>query len=1043
MKARIILLSLLMVLVVGNGVYGSACGDAIEVTFYPQTSSISSVNNSIIIILTDTTHTTDIIPDTCDNNIDCWDQFEGGEVLFEAPINTSLFNDFGNTNPQPLSMFDSLYRIIINSSITGNYTINATLNITGESCTLNTTVEFTPPSPPNLTVTFQGLPNRLNVSQNYLFNVTINNTGLGNADSFWGILSTTNDPIVNITNKDIIISQISNGTSITIERNVTITNSYTNEISIDLTSSTHDVTVIPAIFNISGPPRLLSALSNISMQNGTNKTLTTSDIDSKIFDTESAKYGNELNISILGDSNINATTTNNGTLGEHNLTINMYDPAFTGNGTITINATDEDGLSAIFTFYVFVYNSTTEVCDGIDNNGNTLIDEDIEGRADDDFERSLVHECTNTYGNPGNQTCLSGILGSCIGEIADSGDGGGSSTTPPVPLSVQITRPDDGDSYVKGKSISCDVNVKGSNPILEEYWTFGDGNKGYQRSTSKTYSSVGSYNVKYQAEDDTGSKAQDSINIQVVECIDDYDCSNGKCIYPDSTESFCCEDICSSNSDCDDNSITTTDICGGGCCQHLACNPECTTNNDCDDNNLNTKDICKNIGTCEAYCENKLSSLEIIIIEPRKDYIYNTTIIPLEYDTSINTVSCKYRLNDEKPVKLFSNYATLKAKEGQNRIVVECDDEAASRTFYVNITDPIIESPLSFQEKQKLLLEQLFNFFGEDTKKSRLTEEQVIGILEDAIKSQGLQTLTSLSYIENKSKITTFIKNEQIIPRKNVKIQVTIPKEVVSDAKDIQGNFTVIQSDPTIEFYQEIVSFEKIQEINYELKTRLSEDALKSINTTILSQEVTEEDLKDLLEKEKLTERAVSVITNAIQIGNRTRVINKIIPKNNLTDLAVYIEIPKCLAQHINEVKFANPNYKVIKDDPLIMWHFSNAQDVIDLSYDIEGEIDEECKKQLATLPIANYIGANINGGEIIILKFLPLILIPLISIIFIYFSRYAKKHQAEEEMPSKAEMLAKRTAVHGLLNPKVQKVTSDLDGIERELNFLLKEVRR
>jgi hypothetical protein len=77
----------------------------------------------------------------------------------------------------------------------------------------------------------------------------------------------------------------------------------------------------------------------------------------------------------------------------------------------------------------------------------------------------------------------------------------------------------------------------------------------------------------------------------------------------------CHEIMCSSDSGCDDNDVTTTDMClnPGSCsaaCLNDACPVECRNDSDCDDNNPLTLDTCAGKGTCETSCTSTACDVE-------------------------------------------------------------------------------------------------------------------------------------------------------------------------------------------------------------------------------------------------------------------------------------------------------------------------------------------------------------------------------------------------------------------------------------------------
>ena len=91
-------------------------------------------------------------------------------------------------------------------------------------------------------------------------------------------------------------------------------------------------------------------------------------------------------------------------------------------------------------------------------------------------------------------------------------------------------------------------------------------------------------------------------------------------------------------------------------------------------------------------------------------------------------------------------------------------------------------------------------------------------------------------------------------------------------------------------------------------------------------------------------------------------------PKKDLINFSYYEQIPKCIATLIRNnidikfydesmrIEFNNPNFEVVEEDPLIVWHFDkvNAGETIDLSYRVDKQVLEDCMELLEALGIAS-----------------------------------------------------------------------------------------
>lgn len=145
--------------------------------------------------------------------------------------------------------------------------------------------------------------------------------------------------------------------------------------------------------------------------------------------------------------------------------------------------------------------------------------------------------------------------------------------------------------------------------------------------------------------------------------------------------------------------------------------------------------------------------------------------------------------------------------------------------------------------------------------------------------------------------------------------------------------------------------------------------------------------------KKKLEEtKEVVELEQSYQVQEqKTSMKTTISAKNELKEVDLYMEFPKCAAEYVDEIEFTNENYKLIKDDPIVMWHFSVVSEKIDLDYEIKKPLTPECISQLKALPIADSIGDEILGFNSS--GMIPLLLVPLVSMIVIYFSRFTHPH--------------------------------------------------
>ncbi|MBN2566826.1 VWA domain-containing protein [Candidatus Woesearchaeota archaeon] len=184
--------------------------------------------------------------------------------------------------------------------------------------------------------------------------------------------------------------------------------------------------------------------------------------------------------------------------------------------------------------------------------------------------------------------------------------------------------------------------------------------------------------------------------------------------------------------------------------------------------------------------------------------------------------------------------------------------------------------------------------------------------------------------------------------------------------------------------YEDYLSF--IQKVNVfgffqGREVRLSDDDVESLFVRVLDlQNISGSDkrlaLDAIMGQEELAEDALTIKQQVKTDGGRTEVKNKVMIEREVGVLKVYVDIPKCFADKLNEIVFRNSNYEVISDDPLIMWQFENVVEDIDLSYEIWKEIERECADEIRIVSTVEDVGRTLSG--FVLMHFLPLLIIPI-----------------------------------------------------------------
>ncbi|MBT4023147.1 hypothetical protein HN789_04245 [archaeon] len=79
-------------------------------------------------------------------------------------------------------------------------------------------------------------------------------------------------------------------------------------------------------------------------------------------------------------------------------------------------------------------------------------------------------------------------------------------------------------------------------------------------------------------------------------------------------------------------------------------------------------------------------------------------------------------------------------------------------------------------------------------------------------------------------------------------------------------------------------------------------------------------------------------------------------PQKNLGEANYHLYIPKCLAEYIDEIEFEVEDYKIIKEDSIIAWHFAEMDRPANFNYRVKGKISKDCLENIKGMAIADMI---------------------------------------------------------------------------------------
>ncbi len=231
-------------------------------------------------------------------------------------------------------------------------------------------------------------------------------------------------------------------------------------------------------------------------------------------------------------------------------------------------------------------------------------------------------------------------------------------------------------------------------------------------------------------------------------------------------------------------------------------------------------------------------------------------------------------------------------------------------------------------------------------------------------------------------------------PLTNVTITTEFKKLIAAHANqlNVRGvDYDVLNEDPILRF--------KIDELedSYQFKVR-ADHALDQSHINFVNILDVLYLFPDLLSAWNETKDALTIGLNSEYDGEQTTFHLTLNPDKGLGGLSVPLDIPKCMASYVDQMDLKG-NYRVVKDDPLIVWQFDELNKATEITFSVPGDIDEDCKAQLKAMAIAQRIGKPLN-------PWLSLLLIPVIGILLIFFQRFTPQSVGREKL-SKREFLA------------------------------------
>ena len=141
------------------------------------------------------------------------------------------------------------------------------------------------------------------------------------------------------------------------------------------------------------------------------------------------------------------------------------------------------------------------------------------------------------------------------------------------------------------------------------------------------------------------------------------------------------------------------------------------------------------------------------------------------------------------------------------------------------------------------------------------------------------------------------------------------------------------------------------------------------------------------IENYKKTNQFISINRKSTIVAGKTQMKLEIIPTTKLFNVTIYESIPKSAVDSTDKIKFSVAPI-IIKKDPLIVWHFEEIESKKDLSYEVNGEV-EDLDKKVESIAYSEGITKKNKSLPSLLL---PVLIIPLLGFVMVFFTKFVKK---------------------------------------------------
>ncbi|MGM5482580.1 MAG: VWA domain-containing protein [Nanobdellota archaeon] len=371
---------------------------------------------------------------------------------------------------------------------------------------------------------------------------------------------------------------------------------------------------------------------------------------------------------------------------------------------------------------------------------------------------------------------------------------------------------------------------------------------------------------------------------------------------------------------------------------------------------------------------------------------YEKRDILVNYSTNAPSV-CSYTLNNGNQHKIILERFFIEPDFGKNTIKINCRRQQENNW-------EVSEKVNFYVEGKKSFFHEIKDFFKRERTLTPPSKDDLKDMLRQIYKNERLSVVRELRPKGKGTLVTLLIQNTKPLELSNVRINQIIPLDLAGDISQIKtsNDYNILDSDPLVlEFFSKSIMPEEIKSISYYIDKPITKDDLKRIETEIRFDSPNDIQMEKLFDIQNKTSELFGVTGQHNGLLRTGEVTLK--PRYNMNDVNVYLNIPKCMAVHINDIYFKDKNYKIISEDPLIGWHFDSVRDNISIGYKTQQEIEDYCANKISVITLADEVEKKkIQKKQTTKIEYLiPIILIPVIVVLILAYMNLPVSNSAKK----------------------------------------------